>query len=397
MTETPFDPVAYTRDLIRCPSVTPDEGGAISYLARVLSEAGFEVHRPVFTEADTPDIENLFAAIGSGAKHFCFAGHTDVVPPGNEADWVHAPFSGKIVDGKLFGRGAADMKGGVAAFLAATQQFLAETGPRFDGRISFLITGDEEGPAINGTVKLLEWAAERGEKFSACIVGEPTNPEAMGDMIKLGRRGSQSGTLTIHGKQGHVAYPHLTDNPVRALPAFLEALMAPPLDTGSARFQPSNLEVTSVETGNRAVNVIPAVVSARFNVRFNDLWTPETLREELRRRCAAAAKATPLRGERNEIAFTLEFAPLGAEVFLTEQPELVDTLSAAIAGVTGRQPKLSTSGGTSDARFIKNYCPVVDFGLVGKTMHQTDEHAAVADILALTAIYKAFLHAYFGF
>jgi succinyl-diaminopimelate desuccinylase len=393
----PHDPVAIARDLLRCPSVTPAEGGALAFLERLLAPAGFEVHRPVFRAAGTPDVENLFAAVGTGEKHLCFAGHTDVVPPGDEAAWTHGPFAGDIAGGELFGRGAVDMKGGIAAFAAAALDFLAERGPDFGGRLSFLITGDEEGPAVNGTVKLLEWAAARGERFTASLVGEPTNPDALGDMIKIGRRGSLSGVLTVRGVQGHVAYPHLADNPIRALPAFVSALCSPALDRGTAAFQPSNLEVTAVETGNRAFNVIPAAVRLCFNVRFNDLWTAESLRAEILDRAARAASDTTLRGDGAGIVeFDLAFEPAVSDVFRTESPDLVDGLSDAVEAVVGRRPELSTSGGTSDARFIKNYCPVVEFGLVGQTMHKVDERVATADLVTLARIYRTFLDRYFA-
>lgn len=390
------DPVAIARDLIACPSVTPDEGGALALLERLLAPAGFEVHRPVFSAPGTPDVENLFAAIGDGERHLCFAGHTDVVPPGDAARWSHGPFDGAIADGVLYGRGAVDMKGGIAAFAAAALDFVADRGPAFGGRLSFLITGDEEGPSVNGTVKLLDWAAARGERFSACVVGEPTNPERLGDAIKVGRRGSLSGTLTIRGVQGHVAYPHLADNPVRALPAFVAALCDPPLDRGTARFEPTNLEIASVETGNRTFNVIPAEVRLQFNIRFNDLWTQETLADEIRRRCAAAAIATPLRrAGAGPATYDLAFEPSNSDVFLTHAADLIDTLTEAVAAVTGRRPELSTGGGTSDARFIKNFCPVVEFGLVGRTMHQVDERVETRDLVDLARIYRTFLDRYF--
>lgn len=393
----PHDPVAIARDLLRCPSVTPQEGGALAVLERLLAPAGFAVDRPVFSQAGTSDVENLFAAIGSGPRHLVFAGHTDVVPTGDETRWSHPPFAGVEENGILYGRGAVDMKGGIAAFAAAALDFVAERGPDFGGRISFLITGDEEGPAVNGTVKLLEWATGRGERFSACIVGEPTNPQALGDMIKVGRRGSLSGTLTVRGIQGHVAYPHLADNPVRAVPAFLSALCDPPLDTGTERFQPSNLEVTAVDTGNRAFNIIPGEVRLAFNVRFNDLWSADALKAEIADRANRAAASTPLRGEgRGSVAFDLAFEPTVSDVFLTHADDLILTLSDAIERETGRRPELSTSGGTSDARFIKNHCPVVEFGLVGQTMHQIDERVDTRDLVALARIYRRFLDRYFA-
>lgn len=380
-------PVRIARDLIRCPSVTPQEGGALAYLEGLLKAAGFEVHRVTFSAEGTPDVENLFAKFGTGHPHVAFAGHTDVVPPGDEASWTHAPFSGEIHDGVIYGRGAADMKGGVAAFAAAAVDFVSDAGTGFEGAVSFLITGDEEGPATNGTVRLMEWCAERGERFDACIVGEPTNPEALGDAIKVGRRGSLSGTIVVTGKQGHVAYPHLAENPIPGLLRLCEALNGLPLDEGNARFQPSNLEIVTIDTGNPAFNVIPEKASARFNVRFNDTWSRESL---------SAHIAETLRGAAgNDVRYELIFREDGSDSFLTNDSALIETLSAAVEAETGRRPELSTGGGTSDARFIKNYCPVVEFGLVGQTMHQVDERVATADIDALSAIYRRFLADYF--
>jgi succinyl-diaminopimelate desuccinylase len=296
----------------------------------------------------------------------------------------------------LFGRGAVDMKGGIAAFAAAALDFVGERGGNLDGRLSFLITGDEEGPAVNGTVKLLAHAAARGERFSAALVGEPTNPDRIGDVIKIGRRGSLSGTLTIRGVQGHAAYPHLADNPARALPEFLSALCDPPLDGGSEHFEPSNLEVTFVDTGNRAFNVIPATIRVGFNVRFNDHWTGDDLKAELQRRAAVAAATTPLRPGRGPIEFAIDYEPTVSDVFLTRSEDLIDILSDAVEAHVGRRPALTTGGGTSDARFIKDYCPVVEFGLVGRTMHQVDEHVAVEELRLLKDIYRTFLDRYFG-
>ncbi|MDR3496731.1 MAG: succinyl-diaminopimelate desuccinylase [Ancalomicrobiaceae bacterium] len=381
------DPVRILTELIACPSVTPEEGGALRYLARLLGDAGFDTHIVTFSEAGTPDVANLFASIGSGAPHLTFAGHADVVPPGDAALWRHGPFSGAIVDGEIFGRGAADMKGGIAAFAAAALDHLAETGLDA-GTISLLITGDEEGPSINGTVKLLEWAAERGEKFDAAIVGEPTNPNVLGEAIKVGRRGSLSGTITVAGRQGHVAYPHLAENPIPGLARLVAAVSSDPLDAGNARFQPSNLEVVSFDVGNPAWNVIPAEARARFNIRFNDEWTQVGLETWLRERLTVAAG--------NAVAWSLSLEPASSDSFLTHDTQLIDTLSAAIREETGREPELSTSGGTSDARFIKDYCPVVEFGLVGNTMHQIDERIAIADLLGLTRIYRRFLARYFA-
>ena len=380
------DPVALTQDLIRCPSVTPAEGGALSLLARLLAEAGFEVHRPVFSAPGTPDIENLYARFGSGAPCLVFAGHTDVVPTGDVARWSVDPFAGEIRDGVLYGRGACDMKAGVAASVAAAINHVSAHGLA-TGSIAFLITGDEEGPAINGTVKLLDWARARGETFTACVLGEPTNPQALGDMLKIGRRGSLTGRLTVTGKQGHVGYPHLAQNPVPSMVALLAALKATPLDAGTEFFDASNLEVTTVDTGNPATNVIPAACRAVFNIRFNDLWTPETLADEIRRRLNAAGA---------DAAFDITFDPTNSVAFLTQPGAFVDLVRNAVTAETGREPQLSTTGGTSDARFIKDYCEVVEFGVVGQTMHQIDECVATSDITGLTAIYERVISGFFA-
>ncbi len=374
------------RSLIRCPSVTPEEGGALAFLARTLGAAGFAVERPVFSEPGTPDIENLYARIGTGSPCLVFAGHTDVVPPGDAAAWRHDPFGGTVADGLLYGRGAADMKGGIACMLAASLEHLRAHGlPR--GSIAFLITGDEEGPAVNGTVKLLDWARARGERFDHCLLGEPTNPSVLGEMIKIGRRGSLTGKLAVHGRQGHVGYPHLAENPIPGLLRLASALIAPPLDAGTAHFDASNLELTTLDVGNPATNVIPAEARAVFNVRFNDLWTAETLGAEIRARLERAAEGA---------RYTLDLLPSNSPAFLTEPDAFVDLVSAAIEAETGRRPALSTTGGTSDARFIKDACPVIEFGLVGQTMHQVDECVAVDDIARLTAIYGRVLTRYFA-
>ena len=387
MTDQLSSATAIARNLIRCPSVTPAEGGALAALETLLKASGFRVERVVFSDEDTPDVENLFASIGSGHPHFVFAGHTDVVPPGNEGDWAHGPFEGTIADGVLYGRGAVDMKGGIASFAAAALDFVKERGTNFGGTISFLITGDEEGPAVNGTVKLLEWAEANGEKFDGCIVGEPTNPDRLGDAIKVGRRGSLSGTVTVKGIQGHVAYPHLADNPIPGLLKLLTGLDALVLDQGNDRFQPSNLEIVTVDVGNPAFNVIPTRAEARFNIRFNDEWTIETLRAKILETLQAAAP--------EGLDWSIEFKRDASESFLTRDDTLIETLKAAVEAATGRVPDLSTGGGTSDARFIKNYCPVVEFGLVGQTMHKVDECVATDDLDRLAAIYRRFLDRYF--
>jgi len=381
------DPVAIARDLIRCPSVTPEEGGAIAYLQRVLVAAGFGVHRVMFTEPGYDNIENLYARIGTGAPHFMFAGHTDVVPPGEERLWTYAPFAGEISEEVLFGRGAVDMKGAIACALAATFDHLAAGGGGAKGSISFLITGDEEGVAVNGTVKLLQWAAARGEKFDNCVLGEPSNPNSLSDMIKIGRRGSQNGTLVVTGTPGHVAYPQLADNPVRGIVTLISALTREPLDPGSAHFDPSNLEFTSIDVGNKTVNVIPAEARARFNIRYNDHHTRDALKALIEQRATQAA---------GSIRWRIEWEPSNADVFLTSPSPFVELVQVAVADVTGKRPALSTSGGTSDARFIKDYCPVLEFGLVNQTMHKIDERVRTADLVTLTAIYRRILERYFG-
>ena len=388
----PADPVALARALVRCPSVTPEEGGALDLLEAVLKGLGATVQRPVFSEAGTPDVENLFATVGSGGPHFVFAGHTDVVPPGEVADWRHEPFGATVENGTIFGRGIEDMKGGIAAFAAA----LARVGD-LPGRVSFLVTGDEEGPAINGTAKLLKWAHGLGERFDAAIVGEPTNTDAMGDTIKIGRRGSLTGDLIVEGVQGHAAYPHRADNAVRGMTVLLDALLAEPLDGGTDRFQPSNLEVTTVDVGNRAANVVPGRASATFNVRHNDRWTSASLREEIERRCEDAARgANPVRARNDPIRWTIDWREPASPVFLTEDAALIEAVSGAVRDVTGQEPSLSTGGGTSDARFIKDYCPVVEFGLVGRSMHQIDEHASIAELETLTDVYQSVLMRWFA-
>jgi succinyl-diaminopimelate desuccinylase len=381
----PTDPIALASALIRVPSVTPDAGGAIALLAERLAAAGFEAHRPVFEEAGAAPVENLYARIGSGAPALVLAGHVDVVPPGDPAAWTHGPFSGVVVDGQLHGRGAVDMKGGVAAAVASALDHIEAHGAPRRGSIVFLITGDEEGPAVNGTVKLLDWAKRRGEIFSHCLLGEPTNPGALGEMMKIGRRGSLSGTVTVEGVQGHVAYPHLAENPVPALCRIAIALQETPLDRGTERFDPSNLEITALDVAEGAANMIPGSARARFNVRFNDLWTPETLGAEIARRAAAAAG-----GARHRVAFE----PTNALAFVTEPGPFSALVADAIEAETGWRPALSTTGGTSDARFIRAHCEVIEFGLVGATMHKVDERTDVADLVRLTAIYRRVIEAY---
>ncbi len=383
----PADPVAIARELIRCRSVTPHEGGALGYLQGVLAKAGFGVHRMTFAEPGTTPVENLYARIGDKKPNLMFAGHTDVVPPGDEAIWHYPPFAGELAGDKIYGRGAVDMKGGIACFIAAALDYINAGGAPKQGSISLLITGDEEGVAVNGTIKLLQWAAEHGESFDHCILGEPSNVEVLGDTIKAGRRGSLSGTLIVTGRQGHVAYPHRADNPIRGLVTLITALQAP-LDEGSAHFDPSHLEFTSVDVGNETVNLIPGQARARFNIRYNDCHSPIALKTLIERRAQTAAAG--------RVHYAFEWQPSNAEVFLTKPGPFTDLAVAAIAEVTGRKPKLSTSGGTSDARFITKYCPVLEFGLVGQTMHQVDECAPVADLATLTAIYRRIIEKYFG-
>ena len=382
------DALSIAQALIRCPSVTPADAGALGVLETLLKSHGFETHRVIFSEAGTSDVDNLYAQIGTGAPHLTFAGHTDVVPAGDEAAWSHGAFSGEVKDGYLYGRGAVDMKGGIACSVAAVLQYLAEHGGKPNGSISFLITGDEEAASINGTVKLLKWVADRGEKFDHCVLGEPSNQQEMGDCIKIGRRGSQSGTLYVDGVQGHVAYPHRASNPVPDISRLIVAISDEPLDTGSAQFQASNLEFVSVDVGNGAFNVIPGSARATFNIRYNDLHTQASLRELVETRLAKAAG--------NRIKARIVWEPSNSNVFVTKPGAFTDLAVSAIEDVTGRKPELSTTGGTSDARFIASYCPVIEFGLLGQTMHQIDERTSVKDIETLTKVYRGILDRYFA-
>ena len=369
------DPVALAQALIRCASVTPADAGAQAVLGEALTTLGFTV-----TQLRFGDIENLFARIGTEGPHICFAGHTDVVPEGATADWTAGPFDGEIRDGVLYGRGAVDMKGNIAAFAAAVAGHLNGQPPK--GSISFLITGDEEGPAIDGTVKVLEWMRANGQIPDFCLVGEPTSQMRLGDVIKVGRRGSLNATVTIHGTQGHAAYPHRADNPCHRLARLIAALVATPVDAGSEFFEPTSLQVTSIDVGNPATNVIPAQATAKLNMRFNDRHSGASITAWLR-------ATIPLYAER----FDLDVA-ISGESFLTTPGPLVDTLRHAIATATGIEPRLDTGGGTSDARFIANYCPVAEFGLVGTTMHQVDERVPVAELQGLTRAYRAVLDAF---
>lgn len=359
------DPLALAQALIRCPSVTPEDAGALDLLDAALRAQGFAVERLTF--GDTP---NLFARRGAGAPHFCFAGHTDVVPPGDRALWAYDPFAAEIADGMLYGRGACDMKGAIAAFVAACARR-----PEHPGSLSLLITGDEEGPATHGTVRVLEWLHARGAIPDLCLVGEPTNPTRLGEMIKIGRRGSLTAHITVHGVQGHSAYPRRADNPVHRLLAALSAMTAAPLDAGSEWFEPTTLQVTSVDVGNPASNVIPAAARATLNIRFNDRHSGASLRDWLRAVVAQHA-------ERFELDCTIS-----GESFRTEPGSWTDALCRAIHAATGIEPARDTGGGTSDARFIARYCPVAEFGLVGATIHQADERVSVAELRQLAAIY----------
>lgn len=383
-----LDPLAHAQALIRCPSVTPDQAGALDYMERVLTGAGFTCRRLAFASEGEPETDNLYARFGRGGPHLCFAGHIDVVPPGDETAWTHPPFAAAVDDGVLYGRGAVDMKGGIAAMLAAVLRWREGRGENAVGSLSFLITADEEGRAINGTRKVVSWMREHGEIPGHCILGEPTNASDLGETIKIGRRGSLNGRLTVTGVQGHVAYPYLANNPLTGLVAVLKRYLDEVWDEGTANFAPSNLEITSIDTGNPTVNVIPAKTAARFNIRFNDLQTKETLRQRLTTIADSALETTGL-------TFLLELEAT-ADVFVTEPGPWVAMLAEAIGEVTSRTPELSTSGGTSDARFIKDICPVVEFGLVNRTIHQVNEHVPVSHLHELTDIYHGFLRRYFA-
>lgn len=377
------DPIILTKALISCRSVTPHNDGAIEQLSHWLSEMGFKCDILNFKEDGTDDVLNLWARIGNEeGPALCFAGHTDVVPEGDETRWSTDPFAANEMDGKIIGRGATDMKGAIASFVSATKKFLDER-ENFAGSISFIITGDEEGIAINGTKKLLNWMQENSISFDDCIVGEPTNPKRLGEMIKIGRRGSVNGVLTVDGQQGHVAYPHLAKNPIPMLLNILNNLTSDQLDQGNEHFQPSNLEITSVDVGNKATNVIPQSASARFNIRYNDNFNSETIEDEINKR---------LENFKNNFSLKLEHS---GDSFLTKPGKLVNDLSEIIFNKTGINPDLSTSGGTSDARFIKSYGNVVEFGLISETMHQIDESVAVKDINDLSEIYYEVLKKYF--
>lgn len=384
------DVIELTRTLVRCESVTPREAGALQLLERTLAPLGFGCERMDFTQAGTDDVANLYARIGSGGKHFCFAGHSDVVPVGDLSSWTIGPFAAELSGGYLFGRGAADMKGAIAAFTDAAARFLARRGRDFGGSISLLITGDEEGPAINGTVKMLQRLAGRGETIDACIVGEPTSSKRFGDMMKIGRRGSMTVDLVVRGVQGHVAYPERLDNAVHRLSAIIEALVREPIDKGSTHFQPTSLQFTTVDVGNPATNIAPGTAKARFNTRFNDLWTSKTLLAHLKERIERANEAL---GGNGTVEYSVQ---VSGESFYTPPGPLSDLVAGAVRDIAGVETELSTTGGTSDARFIRNYCPVLEFGLVGESMHKVDEKSAVADLKMLARVYETVLDRYFA-
>jgi succinyl-diaminopimelate desuccinylase len=374
-----IDPVTLAADLIRCPSVTPEEGGAIALLEGLLEPLGFAC-----TRISRGGVENLYARWGNSQPVFAFAGHTDVVPVGDHAAWTHDPFGGDIIDGVLWGRGATDMKSGVAAFVAAAAEMVAA---KPDGSIALLITGDEEGDATDGTVAVLDWMRENGETADFCLVGEPTSVADLGDVAKIGRRGSMNGVLTVRGKQGHSAYPERAANPLPALARICAALAATPLDDGSEHFQPSTLALTSIDTGNPASNVIPSAGRAAFNIRFNDLHSSASLGAWAGEICAREVAETGL-------TVQLDWKVSG-ESFVTQPGPRVEAVASAIAAATNRQPQLTTGGGTSDARFIKDLCPVMEFGLVGDTMHQVNERVPVDAIRALSRIYLDILRRFF--
>ncbi|MEK7688416.1 MAG: succinyl-diaminopimelate desuccinylase [Pseudomonadota bacterium] len=385
-----IDVIELTRALVRCESVTPREAGALDLLECTLTPLGFRCERMDFTQAGTDDVANLYARVGKGGRHFCFAGHSDVVPVGDLSSWTIGPFAAELSAGYLFGRGAADMKGAIAAFTEAAARFMAKRGRDFDGSISLLITGDEEGPAVNGTVKMLQRLAERGETIDACVVGEPTSSMRFGDMIKIGRRGSMTVDMVVRGIQGHVAYPERLDNAVHRLSALIEALVRESIDQGSTHFQPTSLQFTTVDVGNKATNIAPGMAKARFNTRFNDLWTSKTLLAYLTERLERANAALGGNG-----TFDLTYEVSG-ESFYTPPGPLSELVAGAIRDVAGVEAELSTTGGTSDARFIRAYCPVLEFGLVGESMHKVDEKSAVADLKTLVRVYETVLDRFFA-
>ncbi|MSO97099.1 MAG: succinyl-diaminopimelate desuccinylase [Rhodospirillaceae bacterium] len=375
-------PLDLAQALIRRPSITPRDEGALDVLQEALTKLGFTCHRLTYADEGASAVDNLYARLGTAAPHFCFAGHTDVVPVGS--GWTADPFKAEVIDGYLYGRGASDMKSAIAAFAAATSQFIAKNGPP-KGSISFLITGDEEGDAINGTKKVLDWLRARGEKIDVCVVGEPTSQTKLGDMVKIGRRGSLTAQLVVYGTQGHSAYPHLADNPILRLMKMLSAVMEGPLDQGSAHFQASTIAITTIDVGNAASNVIPGLARAAFNIRFNDHHTGDALKAWLTSTFDRIAG-----GSHYDLT-----ARISGESFITPPGALSELVVNAVKDVTGLSPELSTTGGTSDARFIKSMCPVCELGMVGLTMHKADERCALKDLDGLTAIYRRMLERYF--
>jgi succinyl-diaminopimelate desuccinylase len=388
MAEASPDPVALAQALIRCESITPAEAGALTLLQRTLERAGFQCHRMIFSEPGAADVDNLYARFGSEGPNLCFAGHTDVVPPGDEEAWTAPPFAAEIRNGVLYGRGAADMKGAVACYVAAALQYLASHKGSIKGSLSFLITGDEEGASVNGTIKVLDWLKARKEKLHACVVGEPSSQDAVGDEIKIGRRGSLNGELIVKGKQGHAAYPHVADNPLPKLARMLDRLATLKLDSGTDRFEPSHIAITIVSVPNTASNVIPGQARAVFNIRYNDAHTRAKMEQRIAECCKAAAAEVGAQ-------YSLTFSGTG-DVFLTKPGPLVEAMANAAREVTGRSANLTTTGGTSDARFIKDHCPVVELGLVNATIHQVDERVPVADLAILTQIYLRFIERFFA-
>lgn len=373
--------VELAKDLIRCPSVTPTTAGVFDVIENYLKPAGFTAERVTFSEEGSDTVENLWIRYGTGEPHFCFAGHTDVVPPGDPSLWASPPFHPEVRDGELYGRGAEDMKGAIACFMMAAKEFVTAN-PQFNGSLSLLITMDEEGWAVNGTRKVLEWLKARNEIPNHCLVGEPTNPTKLGEMVKHGRRGSVSFHIDMHGKQGHVAYPALADNPVTRLVNMLHALKAEPIDAGNEHFPPTNLEVSSIDVGNLTYNVIPARAEARVNVRFNDMHTSADIEQWVR------AKIAPFGEPKLTVRVT-------GESFLNTDEKLSALVVDAVEKVTGQRPVLSTTGGTSDARFIKDYCPVIEFGTTGRTAHMVDERVEVATLDGLVKIYRQVIESYF--
>tara|TARA_Y100000590_G_scaffold432037_1_gene547575 strand:- start:1070 stop:2242 length:1173 start_codon:yes stop_codon:yes gene_type:complete len=377
------DPIVLSQALIRCKSVTPNDGGALDLLQNILESMGFKCTRLIFTEPGTQEVQNLYARWGNKNPNFCYAGHLDVVSEGDVENWNYDPFAG-IIDGDfLYGRGASDMKSAIAAFVSAAYNFIEDEKKNFFGSISFLITCDEEGPAINGTKKVVEWLKNQHEKIDVCLVGEPTNPTKLGEMIKIGRRGSLTGHLTINGQQGHVAYPDLAHNPLKDMIKILNELQFSTLDNGNKFFQPSNLEVISVDAVNHVNNLIPNTARSSFNIRFNNEHTSQSLKQWLHKICKNISKNYELKLE------------ISGEAFITPPEKLSNIIKEAIKENINIEPKFSTTGGTSDARFIRDIAPVAEFGLVGKTMHKIDEKIALSDIKMLKKIYLSILKNYF--